>query len=96
MVIECDVWTLGERPSGRSLHLGGQVPARDTYFWAIWIAVSFNSFRFSSQSPLATSLRLDFEFLPPCHFVAGLMQLPVTHTAEPDGELGADFEADGL
>ena len=39
--------------------------------------------------------RLDFQILPPGYFVADLMQLPVMAAAERDGELVADFEADG-
>ena len=39
--------------------------------------------------------RLDFEVLPPGHFVAGLMQLPMMTAAEGYGELVADFEAEG-
>ena len=39
--------------------------------------------------------RFDFEVLPPGHFIAGLMQLPVMTAAERNGELVADFKADG-
>ena len=39
--------------------------------------------------------RFDFEILPPSHFIAGLMQLPVMTPAERDSELVADFEAEG-
>ena len=39
---------------------------------------------------------LDFKVLPPGHFVAGLMQLPVMTAAKGDGELIADFEAEAL
>jgi hypothetical protein len=34
----------------------------------------------------------DFQILPPRHFIAGLMQLPVMTAAERHGELVADFE----
>ena len=39
--------------------------------------------------------RLDLEVVPPGYLVAGLMQLPVMTTAERNGELVADLEADG-
>ena len=39
--------------------------------------------------------RFDLEVFPPCHLIAGLMQLPVMTTAERNGELVADFKADG-
>jgi hypothetical protein len=35
---------------------------------------------------------VDFQILPPGHFIAGLMQLPMMTAAERDGELVADFE----
>ena len=38
---------------------------------------------------------VDFLLLPPVDFVAGLVQLPVMSAAEGDGELVADFHADG-
>ena len=37
---------------------------------------------------------LDFKVLPPAHFVADLIQLPMMASAEGYGELVADFEAD--
>ena len=39
--------------------------------------------------------RFDIEPLPPGDLIAGLMQLPVMAAAERNGELVADFEADG-
>ena len=39
--------------------------------------------------------RFDLEVLPPGHLIAGLMQLPVMTAAERNGELVADFKADG-
>ena len=45
--------------------------------------------------PLGDLQRLDLEVFPPGHFIACLMQLPVMTAAERDGELVADFEADG-
>ena len=39
--------------------------------------------------------RVDLEVLPPCHFIAGLMQLPMMTAAERDGEFVANFEAEG-
>ena len=45
--------------------------------------------------PLGDLQRLDLEVFPPNDFVAGLMQLSMMPTAERDGELIADFEADG-
>jgi len=39
--------------------------------------------------------RFDIEVSPPGHLVAGLMQLPVMTSTEGDGELIADFKADG-
>ena len=38
---------------------------------------------------------VDIEVLPPGDFVAGLVQLPVMAAAEGNGELVADFKADG-
>ena len=38
--------------------------------------------------------RLDLEFLPPSHFIAGIVQLPVMTAAQGNGELVADFEAE--
>ena len=38
---------------------------------------------------------IDFQTLPPSHLIAGLMQLPMMTAAEGDGELVADFKADG-
>ena len=43
--------------------------------------------------PLRDFHRFDFVVLPPSHFVAGLVQLPVMPTAERHGELIADFQA---
>jgi hypothetical protein len=37
---------------------------------------------------------IDFEILPPRHFIAGLMQLPMMPAAERDGELVAHFETE--
>ena len=37
----------------------------------------------------------DLEVVPPRHFIAGLMQLSVMTAAERNGELVADFKADG-
>ena len=39
--------------------------------------------------------RFDLEVSPPGHFIAGLVQLPMMTAAERDGELVADFKADG-
>ena len=39
--------------------------------------------------------RFDVEVSPPGHLIAGLMQLPVMTAAEGNGELVADFKADG-
>ena len=39
--------------------------------------------------------RFDFEVIPPRQFIAGLMQLPMMTAAERNGELVADFKADG-
>ena len=39
--------------------------------------------------------RFDLEVLPPGHLIAGLMQLPVMTAAQRNGELVADFKADG-
>ena len=38
--------------------------------------------------------RFDLEVVPPGHFIADLMQLPVMTAAERNRELVADFEAD--
>jgi hypothetical protein len=43
--------------------------------------------------PLGDLQRFEIELLPPSHFVAGLMQLPMMAAAERDSELVADFEA---
>ena len=45
--------------------------------------------------PFGDFQRVDIEILPPCHFVAGLMQLPMMAPAERHGELVADLHADG-
>ena len=45
--------------------------------------------------PIGDLQRFEVELLPPSHFVAGLMQLPVMTAAEGYGELVADLEADG-
>ena len=37
---------------------------------------------------------IDFQILPPGHFIPGLMQLPMMTTAERYSELVADFEAE--
>jgi hypothetical protein len=37
--------------------------------------------------------RFDLALLPPCHFIAGLMQLPVMTAAQRHRELVADLEA---
>jgi hypothetical protein len=42
--------------------------------------------------PLGNLQGVDFQILPPSHFIAGLMQLPMMTAAEGDGELVADFE----
>ena len=42
--------------------------------------------------PLGNLQGVDFQILPPGHFIAGLMQLPMMTTAERYGELVADFE----
>ena len=42
--------------------------------------------------PLGDLQRVDVEVLPPGHFIAGLMQLPVMTATKGDGELVADFE----
>ena len=39
--------------------------------------------------------RVDLEVFPPCHLVAGLMQLAVMTSTERNGELVTDFKADG-
>ena len=39
--------------------------------------------------------RFDVEVTPPGHLIAGLMQLLVMTAAEGNGELVADFKADG-
>jgi hypothetical protein len=43
--------------------------------------------------PLGDLEHIDLEFLPPGHFIAGLMQLPMMSTAKGYGELIAHFEA---
>jgi hypothetical protein len=43
--------------------------------------------------PLGDLQWFEIELLPPSHFIAGLMQLPVMTAAERDGKLVADFEA---
>ena len=48
-----------------------------------------------SQSLSGDLQRFDVEVFPPGHFIAGLMQLPVMTAAERNGELVADFKADG-
>ena len=48
-----------------------------------------------SQRPLAICQRFDLEVFPPGYLIAGLMQLPVMTAAERNGELVADFKADG-
>ena len=45
--------------------------------------------------PLGNIQRIDFQILPPDHFIAGLMQLPMMAAAERDGELIADFKTEG-
>ena len=45
--------------------------------------------------PLGDLQRFDVEVAPPGHFIAGLVQLPVMTAAERNGELVADFKADG-
>jgi hypothetical protein len=42
--------------------------------------------------PLGNWQCIDFQTLPPGHFIAGLMHLPVMTAAERYGELVADFE----
>jgi len=38
---------------------------------------------------------IDFQVLPPGHFIAGLMQLPMVAAAERHGEFVTDFQANG-
>ena len=45
--------------------------------------------------PLGDLQRFEIELLPPSHFVAGLMQLPMMPAAEWDSEFVTDFEAEG-
>ena len=45
--------------------------------------------------PLGNLQGVDFQILPPGHFIAGLMQLPMMTAAEGYGELVADFETEG-
>src|ERR1019366_6739262 len=44
--------------------------------------------------PLGNLQGIDFQTLPPGHFIAGLMQLPMMTAAERHGELVADFETE--
>jgi hypothetical protein len=37
--------------------------------------------------------RIDLKILPPCHFIASLMQLSMMAATERHGEFIADFEA---
>ena len=45
--------------------------------------------------PLGSLKRVHLEVLPPGCLIAGLVHLPVMAAAERDGELIADFEAQG-
>jgi hypothetical protein len=45
--------------------------------------------------PLGNLQGVGFQILPPGHFIAGLMQLPMMTAAEGYGELVADFETEG-
>ena len=45
--------------------------------------------------PLGNLQCVDVQILPPCHFIAGLMQRPMMTAAEGYGELVADFETEG-
>ena len=42
--------------------------------------------------PLGNWQGVDVDALPPCHFIAGLMQLPMVTASEGYGEFVADFE----
>ena len=45
--------------------------------------------------PFGNFQSIDIQTLPPSHFIADLMQLPIVTTAERNGELIADFETQG-
>jgi hypothetical protein len=45
--------------------------------------------------PLGNWQGVDVEALPPGHFIAGLMQLPMMTAAERNSEFVADFETQG-
>ena len=42
--------------------------------------------------PFGDFQRFDLEISPPCHLIAGLMQLTMMTATERDGELVTDFE----
>ena len=45
--------------------------------------------------PFGSLQGVDVQILPPCHFISGLVQLPMMPAAERNGELIADFKTQG-
>ena len=86
-------WPFADLP--QSVFASASVSARGRIFTGLTGVLSRRFWARLFPKPIGSRKGVDLQILPPCHFITGLMDLPMMAAAEWYGELIADFEAQG-